>query len=128
MTIKFIFKFCIKFLMSCQHKICFSPRWKHQPPDHHFCLRHCPENTMSQLVSILSILLKKIIFCFTSHHSHIGSCCPCPPLCVSWSPSCNRKSRGVSRWLCAGCLMARWSCSDEEKERKYENVLSDSRL
>ncbi len=51
-----------------------------------------------------------------SHYSHIGSCCPCLPLCVSWSPSYNQRSRGVSRWLCAGCLMEKSSCSEEEKE------------
>lgn len=30
----------------------FLLHWKHQPPDHHFCLHHCPESTMSTLVSI----------------------------------------------------------------------------
>lgn len=30
----------------------FLLHWKHQPPNHHFCLHHCPENTTSPLVSI----------------------------------------------------------------------------
>lgn len=75
-----------------------------------------------QYVSI-SISLQTLLY-YRSQNSHIGSCCPCPPLCVSWSPGCNQMSRGVSHWLCAGCLMERWSCSEKETDRKrYYNLI-----
>lgn len=42
----------------------------------------------------------------TNNHSHICSCCPSHPLCVSWGRGCNPTSRGASRSPPAGCRTA----------------------
>ena len=47
-----------------------------------------------------------VCVCVCVYHSRIGSCCPSPPPCVSWSPCCSRRSPGASRWPPAGCLTA----------------------
>lgn len=50
------------------------------------------------------------------YHSHIGSCCPSPPLSASWSRCCSLWSSGASRWL-SGFPRATRSYSAKKKNK-----------
>lgn len=99
-----------------------SPRSTRPPPGRRFSLRRCPAETESESVSVTCLgAAGASAFAGVGTDGrtdvHICSCCPSPPLCASWSPSCSRRSCGAFRWPRASSLTGIWSYSEKRNSK-----------